>query len=102
MDTTINDWSGKERRVSQDEQLGYIRGQVESIQKELTEFKNEVRTALHTHFEEEREERAQIQQKLDVYWNLYLLARGFVLGLLVIVAAKYESLLDLIKQLWMK
>jgi exonuclease VII large subunit len=91
-----------ERRVSQDEQLGYIRGRVESTQKELTEFKSEIKEILHQHFEEEREDRAKIQEKLDVYWQLYLLARGFVLGLIVIVAAKYESLLDLVKQLWMK
>ena len=35
----MSEHKGVERRMSQDEQLGYIRSKVEGVQKELTDFK---------------------------------------------------------------
>jgi hypothetical protein len=50
----ISGYAGQERRVSQDEQLGYIRGRVDSLQNELKEFKD--RHVAHIEKEEERQE----------------------------------------------
>jgi len=51
-------YSGDERRMGQDEQLGYIRGKVESIQEDLSEFKVEVKDDIirHTLVEDKRME----------------------------------------------
>lgn len=56
-----SNWDGSERRdvVSQDEQLGYIRGKVEGVQSELTDFKDDMKTMMKDHIEKEEEDRAE-------------------------------------------
>lgn len=60
-----SEWDGQERRMSQDEQLGYIKGKVESVQEELTEFKTDMKALLHEHFTEERESKEELSAKID-------------------------------------
>lgn len=66
-----------ERRVHQDEQLGYIRGRVDSLQNELSEFKDT--HVAHIEKEEERQEhlieeirsmREQLSFYRHVIWTL--------------------------------
>jgi len=47
--------------VSQDEQLGYIRGKVESIQEEISEFKGEVKGTIQSHTQKEEERMASLE-----------------------------------------
>lgn len=50
--------------MSQDEQLGYIRGKVESIQAEISEFKTEVRDTIAGHTAKEEERLANLEEQL--------------------------------------
>ena len=61
---------GMERRVHQDEQLGYIRGRVDSLQSEISEFKDIHKS--HTEDEEKRQdamiaEMRQMREQLSFY-----------------------------------
>lgn len=99
-----NSYKGEERRVSQDEQLGHIRGRVDSIQNELTEskqnfkeFKELIHTKLEQHFKEEREDREKIMEQLDVYRQVYLTLRGIGIGIVAVIAWKWNEFLEFLK-----
>ncbi|MDB4302180.1 hypothetical protein N9924_01295 [bacterium] len=54
-------YEGEERRMSQDEQLGYIRSKMESLQGEVTEFKTDQKS----HHGKEEHDRERILNKLE-------------------------------------
>jgi hypothetical protein len=88
-----------ERRVSQDEQLGYIRGKVESIQEELSDFKKEVRDTLdamahihEVHVAKEEKTVEKILDNLDVYRFMWLAVRGMALGVVLALTLTFGDI----------
>lgn len=96
-------WDGPERRsvVSQEEQLGYIRGKVEGTQAELSEFKDDMKAMMESHIEKEERRDELFMEKIDkLTFELTVYKRVFQ-GLVAIVLATLSFVFnDLIK--WFK
>lgn len=107
----MSNYSGKERRVSQDEQLGYIRGTVEALdnkleshmsheENEVKEIKEEVKE-LRSEVKANTEHLESISRAMDIQANthkyIWLTVKSVAGALFLAVTVKFGDIVALFK-----
>lgn len=89
-------YKGEERRKVQEEQLGYISAKVESMQRELSEFKDS-----HKEYTQmDSEFHAKMEEKLDILTNNQNKLIMEITWYKRIIAASLSTITGLIALLW--
>ena len=100
----MSNYCGKERRVSQDEQLGYIRGTVEALDKKLAAHmeheENEVKE-LREEIKANSERLDSISRSIDIQTNthkyIWLTIKSVAGAVFLAITVKFGDIVNLLK-----